>query len=78
MIARNAEAADKTVDQIVADIKKGTVDSQIEQAALATKLIVKAPKPKVRRSLELDPRNAMPGLTIKGPQGLPHASSKVA
>ena len=78
MIARNAEAAEKTVDQIVTDIKHGTVDPQIEQAALATKLNVKYPSSKASRDLNHDPRDVTSKLILKGPQGLPHAPSRVA
>ena len=50
--ARNANAAEKTVDQIVTDIKKGTVDQAIVNAALSKGLIIKAPGTK--RSAEAE------------------------
>ena len=75
LTARNAQAAEKSVDQIVADIKHGTVDPEIVQAALAKGLIIKAIGPKARRSPELEARRAA---VIKGPKGMPHAPSKIA
>ncbi|MCJ1393663.1 hypothetical protein MMC18_006539 [Xylographa bjoerkii] len=72
ILARNAEAAEKTVDQIAADIKKGTVDPAIVQAAKAKGLITEVTKPK--RSLQLEARAG----AITGPKGQPHDTMTVA
>lgn len=75
LTARNAQAAEKSVDQIVADIKHGMVDPEIVQASLAKGLITKALGSNARRSLELEARRPA---TIEGPKGMPHAPSKIA
>ena len=71
LTARNAAAADRTVSEIVANIKKGTVDPKIEAAAIAAGIIQK--KPAGKRSL-LEARANL----IKGPKGQPHDTSLVA
>ena len=90
--ARNADSAEKTVDQIVADIKKGTVDQSIVQAALTKGLIVKVAGHK--RSAEAAGGKAAAGghaaaaggqqpagghpSHISGPKGEPHAADNIA
>jgi len=83
---RNANAAQRTVDDIVANINKGKVDPKIEAAAIAAGIIQgKKPAGAARRWL-IEARQAPPaggappsgGAIITGPKGQAHDTTQVA